>query len=113
MEQCQILSPDELNAYIEFNICPANISNCIEEVNKDIGDRYKFYTSLVIERLDKCNRLYLSDFDNELNELMHRVSNDDPNIDMSKLIKYSSKITSSLYDKLLLSVKNLIRSNTA
>lgn len=80
---------------IKFNV--DIIDECIEEMSTPIQNREMFLTSCICERLDKCNKLYLDEFNIELTEVEDIINN--PNVDipsLSYVVKRLSKLSSSV-----------------
>lgn len=82
----------------EYNISfSEDIINEIREEMKPV-DKNRFMSLLIKKRLDKCNELYLSDFDNELNEFMDMLDNGDYDVyQLMRVLNRASTLTNSLY----------------
>lgn len=90
----------DLSYRVKINV--DTVLKCIEEVNEDIGNRNSFYSDCVLKRFDKCNENYLREFDESLDELYDSMFSDNSSFDyyqFKKLLKSSTKLTSSVYNK--------------
>lgn len=81
---------------ISFNIDLLN--ECIEEVSSPIRDRSRFFDSLVMERLDKCNKSCIEDFSNKLDIIDSKLERNNFNMrEIFSVVKKLTKASSSVY----------------
>lgn len=75
------------------------INECIRELSEDrITDRKDYFNLMVVERIDRCNREYMNDFDNELSKIMEAIDNNCSIVYIAKLINKISRVTRGLYN---------------
>lgn len=99
-----------LEVYPKMRFNTKMVEKCINDISVSDGfDRESYYHCLVTERLDKCNDDYTRDFDKELSEILSSIDDQTSMERIGKLIKYSSKLTSGLFDRLITLTKNFIK----
>ena len=97
---------EEVTVFHEMNdrflVNADTVNSCIVDLNSNpIVDRNEFYISQVIERIEKCNNLYVREFDESLNKLVNSIDNDSSFNEFSKVIKCSLRLTSDIYNKFI------------
>lgn len=86
------------------------IKDCISDMsgNIDEDNRSKFFDSIVVDRLDKCNKQYLDEYDRDLDRLLSLI--EDGDISMNNILRSIKKIgrhTRTLYN-IEMSIYNII-----
>lgn len=85
-----------------FLINTDKVSSCIVELNiNPIVDRNEFYMSQVIERIEKCNNLYVKEFDDALSNLVESIDSNSSFRELNRVIKCSLRLTSGIYNKFI------------
>lgn len=81
----------------ENNICfnIDTIKECMDEL-VSIDNKKEYFNMLVQERLEKCNKVYIEEFNNKLDNLIRDVSKCDNLKVMSRTLVKLSKLLSNL-----------------
>ena len=74
------------------------IEECIEELSEPITDRKSYFDKMVYERIEKCNRSYMDDFDEQLRKIEdYAMSPSCDLIAIGNMMKRLSRLTQSIY----------------
>lgn len=85
-----------------FLVNKDTVNSCIIDLNSNpIIDRNEFYISQVIERIEKCNNLYVKEFDDALSKLVESIDKESSFREFNKVIRCSLRLTSDIYNKFI------------
>lgn len=85
---------------------------CIEEVNNLKCNKVKFLNTKIEDRLNKCNNVFLEDFNSGIDEIISMIDNDMyANKEYMKLMKKVSKATSTSQSSFFIILKELSKLN--
>ena len=74
------------------------IESCMAELSDPIINKISFFDRLVYDRIEKCNRSYMNDFDEQLKKIEdYAMSPECDVISIGNMMKKLSKLTQSIY----------------
>ena len=97
------LSRSDYETFKSFDFDEDTINECINEImtchcNNDI-DRTNMYLKSVINRIKKCDELYLRELDEELEKFHRNFLGDDCSVySLAKIIKLSARLSADIFD---------------
>lgn len=74
------------------------IESCMSELSDPILNKLSYFDRLVYERIEKCNRSYMDDFDEQLQKIEdYAMSPECDVVSIGNMMKKLSRLTQSIY----------------